>query len=150
MISTRRLFVLWVSGESEMVNRDFFSSGAGERYTENISGYASNEVKRVESFFYMLALAHRAGKERPEMEAARDELQVRIQDTREKMAELDKLLSKRPDVKLQAERDALSSRVTQDRSALTQVKIVLGWINNVPAPEPPVWFVEWLDTFRRE
>jgi len=148
MISILPLSVLYVSGETHMVDRDFYSTGAGERYTESLTRGAMAEAESVSSFFYQLALLHRAVKESPKLEASRDELIARMDEHSKRITELDGKLSGRINgdarSKLQAERDAIAARYRQDSTALTQVETVRRWINTVRAPVAPVWLMEWM------
>jgi len=131
-----------------MIDREFYGYGSGERYYEQVIRNAQVQAGNVDGFFYSLALAYQMSKERPALEASRGELQVRIDDIVKRMAELDEQLTGRIDgdtrVKLQAERDALSARYTQENTALTQVELVIRYLGAVSEPEAPPWLVEWL------
>jgi hypothetical protein len=127
------------------ISREFYSTGSGERYWEQLTRAAQADASGVSGFWYQLAMAHRVKRAAPLLESQHVEQAAAVELIRSQMAEHDEQLVKRSrDTKLIAERDALSRKFTQESTALQQIEQALRFIANVKEPTAPEWLLEWL------
>lgn len=146
MITLRRSLELSQIGGSEMaINRDFYSSGSGERYSEQLTRAAQADASNVSGFWYQLAMAHQVKRAAPLLEQQLVEQAAKIEDINMRLAEIDKQLKSRSrDTQLISERDALSRKYTVESTALRQIEQAIRFIGTLKEPTAPDWLLEWL------
>lgn len=127
------------------INRDFYSSGSGERYSEQLTRAAQADASNVSGFWYQLAMAHQVKRAAPLLEQQLVEQAAKIEDINMRLAEIDKQLKSRSrDTQLISERDALSRKYTVESTALRQIEQAIRFIGTLKEPTAPDWLLEWL------